>query len=302
MASEALSVSDRNSVTFHKMHGAGNDFVLLDWRDSDRQLDSRQAALIADRRLGVGCDQILIVRNSAHPDCLAAYEIRNTDGSPAGQCGNGARCIALYLQMMGANAAQFTLDSPAGPIIVTACADGEFELDMGEPRFAADQVPINLSIKELSVKDPVYELDSPFGALRFGAASMGNPHALLEVEDIDQAEVEAIGSYLCKHAVFPEGCNIGFAQVLDRGNIRLRVFERGAGETLACGSGACAAVAILHQAHRVDETVQVFLPGGLLVIQWSAARGSATGSGVRMKGPAAYVFRGVLHLNSGPEP
>lgn len=296
MASEALSVSDRNSVTFHKMHGAGNDFVLLDWRDSDHQLDSRQAALIADRRLGVGCDQILIVRNSAHPDCLAAYEIRNTDGSPAGQCGNGARCIALYLQMTGASAAQFTLDSPAGPIIVTACADGEFELDMGEPRFAADQVPINLSVKELSVKDPVYELDSPFGALRFGAASMGNPHALLEVEDIDQAEVEAIGSYLCKHAVFPEGCNIGFAQVLDRGNIRLRVFERGAGETLACGSGACAAVAILRRAQRVDEAVQVFLPGGVLVIQLTA-----NGGGIRMKGPAAYVFSGALHLNHGFE-
>jgi diaminopimelate epimerase len=269
------------------MHGAGNDFVLLDWRSSDQQLDAHQAALIANRRLGVGCDQILIVRSSSRTDCLAAYEIRNTDGSPAGQCGNGARCIALYLQMNGANEPQFTLDSPAGPIVVTPCPDGEFELDMGEPRFAPEQVPL-----ELAGTGHFYELDTPFGTLEFGAASMGNPHALLEVEDVDQAEVEAIGNYLGKHPVFPEGCNIGFVQVEDRSNIRLRVFERGVGETLACGSGACAAVAILRKAQRVDEAVQVFLPGGLLVIKWLA-----TGEGVRMKGPASHVFSGTLNIN-----
>lgn len=271
-------------VAFHKMHGAGNDFVLLDWRDSKQQLDAKQAALIADRRFGIGCDQILIVRSSTRPDCLAAYEIRNSDGSPAGQCGNGARCIALYLQMNGANDTQFSLDSPAGPIVVTPGKDGEFELDMGEPRFAPNQVPIDLISNDNS-----YELESPFGNLRFGAASMGNPHALLEVENIDQAEVEAIGSFLGKHSVFPEGCNIGFVQILDRGNIRLRVFERGVGETLACGSGACAAVAILRKANRVDGVVQVYLPGGLLVIKWPAS-----GAGVRMKGPATYVFSGTL--------
>jgi diaminopimelate epimerase len=284
MSPEGLSSLNQTPMVFHKMHGAGNDFVLLDWRDSERQLEARQASLIANRRLGVGCDQILIVRNSTRPDCLAAYEIRNSDGSPAGQCGNGARCIALYLQMNGASDAPFKLDSPAGPIVVSPCADGEFELDMGEPRFAPDQVPINLVSK-----GQFYELDSPFGPLRFDAVSMGNPHALLEVEDLDQANVAAIGSYLGKHPVFPEGCNIGFVQIMDRGNIRLRVFERGVGETLACGSGACAAVAILRRTQQLDELVKVFLSGGVLVIKWPAS-----GGGVMMKGPASHVFSGTL--------
>lgn len=275
------------AIHFHKMHGAGNDFVLLDWRESDQQLDSSQSALIADRRLGIGCDQILILRSPSLPDCLAAYEIRNTDGSPAGQCGNGARCIALYLRMHDADATQFMLQSPAGPIAVTACTDGEFELDMGRPRFAASDVPIKL--------DPaaeIYELESPFGPLRFGAASMGNPHAVLQVEDTDQAQVEDIGNFLGKHEIFPEGCNIGFAQLLDRSSIRLRVFERGVGETLACGSGACAAVAVLHRAGLVDDVVKVFLPGGILVIKWTAG-----GHGVRMKGPATHVFSGTLPMS-----
>jgi diaminopimelate epimerase len=277
------------------MHGAGNDFVLLDWRESNQQLDARQAALIADRRLGIGCDQILILRKPTLPDCLAAYEIRNTDGSPAGQCGNGARCIALYLQMQGAADPEFMLQSPAGPIAVTACADGEFELDMGLPRFAPAEVPIALTGED-GQETGFYKLDSPFGLLDFGAVSMGNPHALLQVEDVDQAQVAEIGGFLGKHKVFPEGCNVGFAQVLDRRHIRLRVFERGAGETLACGSGACAAVAILLSAGLVDDEVQVSLPGGILVIKWDAS-----GMGVKMKGPATHVFSGSCPLVTNHE-
>jgi diaminopimelate epimerase len=277
--------------TFHKMHGAGNDFVLLDWRHSDQVLSADMATLLADRRRGIGCDQILILRSSRQPDCLAAYEIRNADGSSAGQCGNGARCIALYLQMTGARDAQFVLESPAGRIVVNACPDGEFELNMGEPRFAAAAVPILLT-----AVDDSYEVNSDFGPLRFGAASMGNPHALLEVTDLDQAEVEAIGTFLGRHPAFPEGCNIGFAEVLDRTSIRLRVFERGAGETLACGSGACAAVAILRRAGRLDDEVKVFLPGGVLVIKWPAI-----GQGVLMKGPATHVYRGSLSLSQNFE-
>lgn len=273
-----------HNPVFHKMHGAGNDFVVLDWRDSTQQLDARQAALLADRRLGIGCDQILIVRTSVNPDCLAAYEIRNADGSPAGQCGNGARCIALYLQMQGANSTRFMLDSPAGPVAVSCCDDGEFELDMGQPRFAAEEVPVLLK-----GQGNFYQLESPFGTLQFGAASMGNPHALLQVADVDHAQVGEIGSFLGRHSSFPEGCNVGFAQVLDRSSIRLRVFERGTGETLACGSGACAAVAILRHSGQVDSEVKVFLPGGGLVIKWPAVD-----RGVRMKGPATHVFTGTL--------
>jgi diaminopimelate epimerase len=290
---QAVEALPTGHLQFHKMHGAGNDFVLLDWRgpgqSPDRQLDAGLAALLADRRRGIGCDQILILRPASEPACLAAYEIRNSDGSPAGQCGNGARCIALYLWMSGARERQFTLQSPAGRIVVSRHSDGEFELNMGEPRFAADEVPILGTAIHGE-----YQLDSPFGQLRFGAASMGNPHALLQVENTETAEVAAIGGWLGTHSLFPEGCNIGFAQILDRSSIRLRVFERGAGETLACGSGACAAVAILHRAGKVDDSVRVFLPGGALVIQWAA-----NGQGILMKGPAKHVYSGSISLDLG---
>lgn len=287
VAPTAPLMAAATSLPFHKMHGAGNDFVLLDWRDSDAELDSKLAAVLSDRRRGIGCDQILILRSSPQADCLAAYEIRNADGSPAGQCGNGARCIALYLQMQGAREPQFILDSPAGRIAVRCCPDGEFELNMGEPRFAAEDIPILAT-----ATDGYYEIDSEFGALQFGACSMGNPHALLEVQDSEHAEIEAVGSLLVNHPVFPEGCNIGFAEILDRSAILLRVFERGVGETPACGSGACAAMAILHRAGQVDDEVRVFLPGGLLVIKWNE-----TGGGVLMKGPATHVYSGSLSLS-----
>jgi diaminopimelate epimerase len=159
---------------------------------------------------------------------------------------------------------------------------------MGEPRFAAGQVPISLD----PVDSPVgvsYQLDSPFGLLEFAAASMGNPHALLQVDDIDEANVAGMGAFLGSQAVFPDGCNIGFTQVISRSQIHLRVYERGAGETLACGSGACAAVALLRKQGLVDDSVQVFLPGGLLVIKWPGV-----GKGITMKGPATHVFSGTI--------
>jgi len=277
-----------SKLIFHKMHGAGNDFVLFDWREEDRQLSSRQANQVADRRLGVGCDQILIIRKPLSHGSLAAYEILNSDGSPAGQCGNGARCIALYLKMAGTTETRFKLDSPSGMIEVSLCPDGEFELDMGEPRFTAGQVPISLDPVD-SPDGVSYELDSPFGHLEFAAASMGNPHALLQVGNIDEANVAGMGAFLGSQAVFPDGCNIGFTQVINRSQIHLRVFERGAGETLACGSGACAAVALLRKQGLVDDSVEVFLPGGLLVIKWPGV-----GKGVTMKGPATHVFSGTM--------
>jgi diaminopimelate epimerase len=155
---------------------------------------------------------------------------------------------------------------------------------MGVPAFEPERVPVNLS-----PQNGIYRFDSPWGPLSFGAVSMGNPHALIEVEDIGQAALETVGAFLSGHDVFAEGCNAGFAQVVDRGAIHLRVYERGAGETLACGSGACAAVAVLRQWGRVDDEVNVFLPGGHLVIKWPG-----TGANVMMKGPASHVFRGTL--------
>jgi diaminopimelate epimerase len=272
------------------MHGAGNDFVLLDLRAQSVEPDDALCTRLAHRRLGIGCDQILLLYPPRLPGSVARYEIRNADGSAAGQCGNGARCIALYLVMNGeSDAASLVLESPAGPVRIGRCADGEFEADMGEPAFAAELVPISIKPRDDRNELDRYELDTEWGTVTFGAASMGNPHALVTVEDVASAPVESLGAFISRHGIFPEGCNAGFAEVLDRGNLRLRVYERGAGETLACGSGACAAMAILRRENRVNEVVNVYLPGGHLVIKWPGI-----GSSIRMKGPAVHVFSGTF--------
>jgi len=274
------------SIIFHKMHGAGNDFVLLDLRQQDYPLDAKRAGLISDRHRGVGCDQILVLRKPAQPENIACYEIWNSDGSRAYQCGNGARCIGLYLESHGdIDSAPFTLESPSGTIILQRSADGQFEVNMGVPDFEPAKVPLNL--------DPEgdrYSLESPWGPLEFGAVSMGNPHVLVLIDDIADIRIPDIGAFISTHDSFPVGCNVGFAQVENRGKIQLRVYERGAGETLACGSGACAAMAILKRSERVDDVVDVLLPGGHLVIKWPGDH-----QPIKMKGPAEYVFRGILN-------
>ena len=274
------------SIIFHKMHGAGNDFVLLDLREQDYPLDPGRAGLISDRHRGVGCDQILVVRKPARPENVACYEIWNSDGSQALQCGNGARCIGLYLELNGEiDGEPFTLESPSGKILMQQCADGQFEVDMGAPDFEAARVPL-----DLVPDDGRYRLESPWGQLEFGAVSMGNPHALVLIDGIADVRIQDIGAFISTHELFPEGCNVGFAQVENREKIQLRVYERGAGETLACGSGACAAVALLRQSGRVDDVVDVLLPGGHLVIKWPGNH-----QPVKMKGPAEHIFRGTLN-------
>jgi diaminopimelate epimerase len=272
-------------LSFHKMHGAGNDFVLIDARNGTFTLDAARAIRLADRHRGIGCDQILVLRE-ADGDCLLRYEIWNADGSPAAQCGNGARCVGLYLALNGeAGAAPFTLQSPSGPVTLARCPDGEFEVVMGIPDFGA----ANIS-PALPRQGGLYRLDSPWGPLELGTVSMGNPHALLLIDDIDDPAIPAIGAYISTNQAFPDGCNAGFAERISRGEIRLRVVERGAGETLACGSGACAAVAILRRSGRVGETVDVQLPGGRLTIKWRGKN-----EPMMMKGPAAHVFRGTMN-------
>ena len=271
---------------FHKMHGAGNDFVLIDARDNSFEIEPESAARIADRHRGIGCDQILVLKRTNKPDCLLRYEIWNSDGSPAAQCGNGARCVALFMELNGETAGSpFSVESPAGVVRMTRCADGEYELDMGVPDFEASRVPVSLE-----AEDGLYQLDSPWGTLEFGAVSMGNPHAVSLCEAVDGEAITDIGRFISTHPAFPEGANAGFAQVEDRSTIRLRVIERGAGETLACGSGACAAVAVLRRQGRVGDAVDVFLPGGHLVIKWRGDQEPLT-----MKGPAQHVFRGIMN-------
>ena len=260
--------------------------MLIDARGMELIIDPALASRISDRQRGIGCDQILVLRDAIEPGNRARYEIWNSDGSPASQCGNGARCIGLYLEINGeTGAGPFTVESPAGVIKMRRCDDGEYEIEMGVPSFEASTIPVKLESIE-----GLYHLDSPWGVLEFGAASIGNPHALVLTRDIDSAEIPEIGAFISKHEIFPDGCNAGFAQLAGLGKIHLRVVERGAGETLACGSGACAAMAILHQAGRVGDVVDVFLPGGHLVIKWRGNQEPLT-----MKGPAEHVFRGNMN-------
>lgn len=278
-------VSQQGRLRFSKMHGAGNDFVLLDLRDGTPPPSPDLCRALADRHAGVGCDQILTIEPARTPGALAAYGIWNADGSPSSQCGNGARCVAAWLVRDGAaGQARFALDSPAGTHAVDALGEGRFRVAMGVPRFAPGQVP--LAVDGPGADD--YEATlAGIGRVRFGAVSMGNPHAVLEVDDIEAAPVATLGPALQDSGLFPQSANIGFAQVIERGRIRLRVYERGAGETLACGSGACAAVAVLVRRGRVEREVAVSLPGGELRIAWpdDAAQ-------VAMAGPTAFVFEG----------
>ncbi len=273
-------------LDFHKMHGAGNDFVLIDARGRDFTVSPELAARISDRHLGIGCDQILVLRDPREAGNQARYEIWNSDGSPAAQCGNGARCIGLYLELNdGTGPGPVRVESPSAVVTMHRCADGEYELEMGNPRFEPASVPVTLQ-----PTGGLYELESPWGKLEFGAVSMGNPHALIVTADINDELIPQIGAFLNTHEVFPRGCNAGFAELTGDSSIRLRVVERGAGETLACGSGACAAVAILRNSARVGERVDVFLPGGHLVIKWPGNEEPLT-----MKGPATHVFRGTMN-------
>ncbi len=268
---------------FSKMHGAGNDFVVIDLRGGAAPPARGVIAALADRHTGVGFDQLLTIEDSARADIVARYRIWNADGSAAQQCGNGARCVAAWLRRDGtASGRPFRLDSPAGPIDVACRDDGSYSLGMGRPDFRPASLPFHAGEESAH-----YVLATAAGEARFGAVSLGNPHAVIEVGSAADAPVQALGPALQARPEFPESVNVGFAQVLAPDRIRLRVYERGAGETLACGSGACAAVAVLVRQGRIGRQVQVELPGGTLEIHWPADDAPVT-----MAGPAAFVFEG----------
>lgn len=272
-------------LRFTKMHGIGNDFVVIDCRAAPLPLDAAQIRRLGDRHRGIGFDQLLTIEPSPLPDCAHGYGIWNVDGSPAGQCGNGLRCVARWLEragLLGVGAAR--LHSPAGPVAVELLTDGRVRAGMGTPRFAPADIPLLAP----AVADG-YPLALDGDTVVVGAVSMGNPHALVEVAAIATAPVATLGPRIERAAQFPQRCNVGFAQVLARDAIALRVWERGVGETLACGSGAGAAVAILRRRGRVDAQVRVHLPGGELDIHWPG--GDAP---LAMTGPAAFVFDGEI--------
>ncbi len=271
-------------LRFTKRHGLGNDFVVLDARAKPLPLDAERVRALADRHTGIGFDQLLILEPARDPACVAAYTIRNADGSPAQQCGNGARCLGAWLH----RAAVLTIDapakleSPAGPIGVRLIDATTAAVEMGEPEFEPARIPFDASSAA-----GTYQLDVGGERIEIAAVSMGNPHAVLEVPDAASPRVDALGPAVTTHPRFPKGANAGFAQVLDRHHVRLRVHERGAGWTLACGSGACAAVATLQRRDRVAGDVRVDLPGGTLRIEWQGV-----GHALWMTGPAAFVFDG----------
>ena len=268
------------------MHGLGNDFVVVDCRDAPLGLDVAAIRRLGDRHFGVGFDQLLTIEQARDPSCSFAYGIWNTDGSRAGQCGNGVRCVARWLARAGAIGTGMTrLESPSGAVAVELLADGDVRVDMGEPAFAPAAIPLSAEREA-----DAYEIDVAGRDVRVGAVSMGNPHALVEVDAVDSAPVAVLGPQIEHAQAFPQRCNVGFAQVLSRGAIRLRVWERGVGETLACGSGACAAVAVLRRRDKLDAEVRVALPGGELGLRWDGP-----GHPVWMRGPAAFVFEGEWH-------
>lgn len=273
-------------LRFAKMHGSGNDFVVVDCRTHSLALSAQQIAQVGDRHTGVGFDQLLTIEPASDASCVFAYGIYNSDGSRAMQCGNGVRCVAAWLHRAGALGVGATrLQSPSGPVAVELLDGGDVGVDMGVPRFAPADIPLNLP-----VADP-YRVRVGDSDVVFGAVSMGNPHALIEVADVATAPLDTLGAALSTNTHFPQGCNVGFAQIPDRAHLRLRVWERGAGATLACGSGACAALAILRRRGKLDAAVDVQLPGGTLHVRWDGE-----GAPVWMRGPAQFVFEGEMQI------
>ena len=271
-------------VRFSKMHGAGNDFVVIDLRDGTPPPDAGLASRLADRHFGVGCDQILTIEAPRSEDAIASYRIWNADGSASQQCGNGARCVAAWLVRDGvARGDRFRVDSPLATHDVLRLGDDRYSIAMGVPEFDPAKIPL---AGFTAIQDRYAALIDG-QAIHFGAVSMGNPHALIEVTDIDAAPVAMLGQALQSSSVFPQSANIGFVQVVARDRLRLRVYERGVGETLACGSGACAAAAILVRRGTIDRQVNISLPGGDLQISWPDDAAE-----VIMSGPATFVFEG----------
>jgi diaminopimelate epimerase len=275
-------------LKFTKMHGLGNDFVVFDFTEHVVALSEAQAAHIADRHFGVGCDQILIVERSTRDDIDFKYRILNADGSEVGQCGNGARCFVRYVHEKGlSDKNPITVETLTGQMVLFEDeVTNLVTVDMGAPRFEPEDIPLNAAQRQ-----PKYHLEHGGETITFSVLSMGNPHAVLIVDDIDSAPVLELGASLECHSMFPQRANIGFMKINDRADVSIRVFERGAGETIACGSGACAAVVAGIQDGLLDNRVIAHLTAGDLTIEWQGE-----GHSVMMTGAAETSFEGVLKL------
>ena len=272
---------------FTKMEGLGNDFVVINGINQSISLNQAQIQHIADRHLGVGCDQLLLVEAATDNNVLFTYRIFNADGGEVEQCGNGARCFARFVHDKGLTQERLIpVQTKAGKLILELRDDDQVTVNMGIPEFQPAKIPFDAT--EIAHR---YALDVGNETINIGAVALGNPHAVLQVDDIDTAAVETLGPQIEAHSRFPQRVNAGFMQIIDQNMIKLRVYERGVGETLACGSGACAAVAVGRQAQLLSENVQVQLTGGTLTIEWQGE-----GQPLMMTGPATTVFEGRLEI------
>jgi diaminopimelate epimerase len=291
-------------IRFTKMQGAGNDFIVLDETRGRLGLSEAQYRWLADRHFGIGADQILTVRAAPQPDVDFEYVIHNADGAEVEHCGNGARCFVRFVREHGlTDKSSVRVKVHGGVIELHELANGQVRVDMGAPVFEVPRVPFD-STQATRVPRPdvgweTWRLNLPDGSTpEVAVVSMGNPHAVQWVDDVDSAPVLAQGPLIEHHAAFPRRVNVGFLQVLSRSRVRLRVFERGAGETLACGTGACAAVVAGIRLGRLDPEVQVHTQGGELTIAWNGA-GTPTSdlsNSVFMSGPATTVFHGEIDI------
>ena len=282
-------------IRFTKMHGLGNDFMLLDLISQDIHLGEDRMRSLADRRLGIGFDQLLTVGPPSNPSADFRYRIFNADGAEVEQCGNGARCVTRFVRDRGLTTkTHITLETSSGQIDCKLEKDGNITVNMGAPRLGPDHIPFIAEHSQLT-----YELEVPatinhcknIEPVCISAINVGNPHAVLAVDDVSSAPVAKLGPLIEGHSRFPERVNVNFMQILSRDEIALRVYERGVGETLACGTGACASVVAGRLIGLLDESVTVSLPGGNLLIRWAGNE-----SDIYMTGPACRVYEGRLHI------
>ncbi|PPC91741.1 MAG: diaminopimelate epimerase [Methylobacter sp.] len=274
-------------IKFSKMHGLGNDFVVIDAVNQAVLLTPEKIRQLADRHFGIGFDQLLLVEPPVSANADFKYRIFNADGSEVAQCGNGARCFARFVHDQGLTQKhEIYVDTDAGQLVLNLSSDGMVTVNMGTPKHAPQAIPLLTDQEAITYRTHAAGMD-----VEFAAVSMGNPHAVIRVDDITTAPVQTLGQALESHPMFPQRANIGFMQIISRQLIKLRVYERGAAETLACGSGACAAVVAGIEQHLLDSQTTVELPGGRLAITW-AGRGQP----VLMTGPAVTVFEGSLAL------
>ncbi|NVJ59169.1 MAG: diaminopimelate epimerase [Gammaproteobacteria bacterium] len=274
-------------ISFAKMQGLGNDFMVVDTISQPIYFNESQIRKLADRHFGIGFDQLLLVEPPQQPNTDFHYRIFNADGKEVEQCGNGARCLARFVKTMGLTwKYKLRISTMKGIISARLHKDGNVTVDMGMPNFSPDKIPLRYAERAKE-----YNIEAEGVRYSVGSVSMGNPHCVYEVNDIKQAPVAKIGPLLCEHNVFPQKANVGFVERVSEKEINLRVYERGVGETLACGTGACAAVAVGISQQKLSNKVKVNLPGGRLTIDWEGENHP-----LYMTGPAEFVFEGQIEI------